>query len=85
MGFLANDSHLTEFCDRIGGGEHISLRARQIKIYYLDEYVLDVFLIAQTLIISVKLWSWDMKLKLHYFITLFYTEKSLLQLLDLTS
>ena len=32
--FLANDSHLTEFRDRIGGAEHISVTARQIKLYY---------------------------------------------------
>ena len=86
MGFLANDSHLTEFCNRIGGAEHISVSAWQIKIYYLDGYVLDHFLIALTLILSVKLWSWDMKLKLNkegLIITLFYTDKSLLQLLDL--
>ena len=57
MGFLANNSHqhLIEFCNRIEGAEHNSVSAWQIKTYYLDEYVLDIFLIAQTLILSVKL------------------------------
>ena len=32
--FLANDSHLTEFRDRIGGADHISVTARQLQICY---------------------------------------------------